>query len=489
MGEEFADLATRVLAGARWFAGKGRPLRVVRVIPLPWTWRTDDAASSGHPAPAGATRGGQAGHTRGSLVGVRPVLVTVAHDDVRPVATDTYQFLLAVHRPGDATPPGAYGACRDAPVTGSTDLCPVADATRDPEAMARVLAAFGAPAEHRPSAAGAVHHHLVVPLPDADLTPRPFTGEQSNSSVFYGHALVLKVFRRLEIGHNLDIAVHEALGREGTGGIAVLYGWAEARWDDGTDVLSADLAMLTERFREARDGWELALEACAAGADFSTEAQALGRTLRAIHEGLARRFPTEVVDGGSVAATMTRRLADATAAVPALQPYAPALQEVFAGLEGRPLEAQHVHGDFHLGQVLGTPEGWRVIDFEGEPLKSLPERWAPDSPWRDVAGMLRSFDYAAASVARAAEGPDRVATTAWRQRCRTGFLSGYLHGLPTAPDLAVLRAYESDKAVYEVVYEARNRPDWLDIPLGAVADLAAPSPDPSGGQSPNREEK
>ncbi len=468
MAEGFADLAARVLAGARWFAGKGRPLRVVRVVPLPWTWRSDRAAGP---------------------VGVRPVLVTVAHDDVHPVATDTYQFLLAVHRPGDTTPPGAYGTCRDEPVTGSADACPVADATRDPEAMARVLAAYGSPAGHRPATQGAVHHHLVVPLPDADLTPRPFTGEQSNSSVFYGDALVLKVFRRLEIGRNLDIAVHEALGREGTDGIAVLYGWSEARWDDGHDVLGADLAMLTERFRDARDGWELALAACTAAADWTAEAQALGRTLRSIHEGLARRFPTEVTDGGSVATTMSRRLADATAAAPALLPYAPALREVFAGLEGRPLDAQHVHGDFHLGQVLGTPAGWRVIDFEGEPLKSLPERWAPDSPWRDVAGMLRSFDYAAATVAREPDGPGPEATTVWRQRCRTGFLSGYLHGHPTPPDLAVLRAYESDKAVYEVVYEIRNRPDWVSIPLTAVAELTSPSPDPSGGKSPNPEER
>lgn len=472
MAEGFADLALRVMAGARWFAGKGRPVRLIRVLPLPWTVHRDDQAA-------------------GALVGVRSMLVMVAHDDVHPVATDTYQFLLAVRRPGPVAAPGAYGPCQDTSVTGAADPLVVADATRDPEAMAAVLTALGTPdtlttpaAPHHdalhPSDTGAIHHHLLAPLPAADLTPRPFTGEQSNSSVFYGDALILKVFRRLEIGHNLDIAVHEALGRDAGGGTAVLYGWSEARWSDGRQVLGADLAMLTERFRDAQDGWRLALDACAAGTDFSAEAEALGRTLRLVHDGLARRFPTEDLAGDALAAAMTERLAAAVQAAPALGPYVPALRTAFAALAGRSVPAQHVHGDFHLGQVLHTPDGWRVIDFEGEPLKTLAERWAPDSPWRDVAGMLRSFDYASAAA-----GPART----WRQRCRTGFLAGYCAGPPSAPDLAVLRAYEADKAVYEVVYEVRNRPDWVDIPLGAVVELASPSFDPSGGQSPNPEEK
>ncbi|QGF24472.1 maltokinase N-terminal cap-like domain-containing protein [Raineyella fluvialis] len=468
MAEAFAELATRVFATARWFAGKGRPLQVVRVIPLPWFTHPDEPGTGG-------------------LVGIRPVLVVVAHDDVVPRATDTYQFLLAVRRPGEAPPAGSYGSVQDAAVTGTRDLADVADATRDPEAMTAVLAALADRQDPHPSAEGAVHHHLVVPLPDADLTPRPFSGEQSNTSVFYGQALILKVFRRLEIGRNLDIAVHEALGHEGIGGIATLYGWTEARWSDGEDVLGADLAMLTECFRDARDGWGLALEACAAGQDFSAEAEALGRTLRSVHEGLARRFPRDVLDGGPLAEVMMERLDAACAAAPALVPYADALRGVFTALEGHPVSVQHVHGDFHLGQVLATSDGWRVIDFEGEPLKSLAERWAPDSPWRDVAGMLRSFDYAAASSPTSSATPR--ATAQWRQRCRTGFLSGYGAFPPTASDLAVLRAYEADKAVYEVVYEVRNRPDWVGIPLGAVAVIASPSPDTSDGQSPIPEEK
>ena len=101
-------------------------------------------------------------------------------------------------------------------------------------------------------------------------------------------------------------------------------------------------------------------------------------------------------------------------------------------------------------------------------MKTLAERAAPDSVWRDIAGMLRSFGYAAASV----PGPD---SEAWAAACRQAFLAGYAGGDLDPGDAATLRAYEADKAVYEVVYEVRNRPEWIAIPLGAVADLAGSS--------------
>lgn len=135
-----------------------------------------------------------------------------------------------------------------------------------------------------------------------------------------------------------------------------------------------------------------------------------------------------------------------------------------------------MHGDFHLGQVLATPHGWRVIDFEGEPLKSRTEREAPDSVWRDVAGALRSFDYAAASA-----GSHNPRAAAWRDACRAAFLTNYCQSPPTAEDQAILQAYEADKAVYEVVYEVRNRPQWVSIPLAAVAGLASSGPGSPGG--------
>jgi maltokinase len=150
-------------------------------------------------------------------------------------------------------------------------------------------------------------------------------------------------------------------------------------------------------------------------------------------------------------------------------------------LAAETLNIQRVHGDFHLGQTLHTPSGWKIIDFEGEPAKTMAERRAPDSVWRDVAGMLRSFDYAAASV------PGRQSAT-WATQCRTAFLNGYVDKKLDGTQASVLRAYEADKAIYEVVYEMRNRPDWIDIPLRAVAELAA---DEDQGElaSPTREQE
>src|SRR5262249_7793485 len=141
-----------------------------------------------------------------------------------------------------------------------------------------------------------------------------------------------------------------------------------------------------------------------------------------------------------------------------------------------PVVAQRVHGDLHLGQTLRTVKGWKLIDFEGEPMKSLQERVAPDSALRDVAAMLRSFDYAAGATLREFGTGDQLSYRAeeWAQRNRQAFLDGYVSvaSLDAPEDRILMRAYEADKAVYEAVYEARNRPNWLAIPLHAVARLA-----------------
>jgi maltokinase len=147
------------------------------------------------------------------------------------------------------------------------------------------------------------------------------------------------------------------------------------------------------------------------------------------------------------------------------------------GEEVDSLEVQRVHGDLHLGQTLRSVTGWVVLDFEGEPAKPLHERTALDSSLRDVAGMLRSFDYAAHSVVtpeQADENQNR-AMQGWVQRNREAFLAGYAGagGVSVAAGQdTVLHAYELDKAVYEVVYETHNRPGWVGIPLSAVQRLA-----------------
>jgi maltokinase len=142
-----------------------------------------------------------------------------------------------------------------------------------------------------------------------------------------------------------------------------------------------------------------------------------------------------------------------------------------------PLPVQRVHGDLHLGQTLRTVKGWKILDFEGEPAKPLEERIALDTPFRDVAGMLRSFDYAAGATLREFGAVDQLIHRAheWSARNREAFLDGYAKATEPLSHEAevVIRAYEADKAVYEAVYEARNRPPWLPIPLHAIERLAA----------------
>jgi maltokinase len=260
--------------------------------------------------------------------------------------------------------------------------------------------------------------------------------------------------------------------------------------------------MLQQFLRTASDGWELALSsvrnlfaeadlfADEVGGDFAAESTRLGEAVAAIHHLLAEHFPTAVRDRAeqqALAAAMNGRLDAAIRVVPGLEEHAEGLRALFdrvGALEG--VAVQRVHGDLHLGQTLRTVKGWKIVDFEGEPAKPLAERVLPDSPWRDVAGMLRSFDYAPQSVARlghgaagtmdeAAEEQRAYRAHEWAERNRQAFLTAYA-GRPLNEDEQVLlAAYVADKAVYETVYEARNRPSWVDIPLEAVARLVAPT--------------
>jgi maltokinase len=186
-------------------------------------------------------------------------------------------------------------------------------------------------------------------------------------------------------------------------------------------------------------------------------------------------------DARATAEQLVRRVEAAVEVVPDLAPYAPALREVYAEVAARtePVEVQRVHGDYHLGQVLRTQDGWILLDFEGEPARPLAERTALMSPLRDVAGMLRSYDYAArhllaerASVG-AAEPHLAYRANEWAERNREAFCDGYAEAAGRDPrdEAVLLRAFELDKAVYEVVYEARNRPSWLSVPMGSIERL------------------
>jgi maltokinase len=485
---QVAEQVLRYISGARWFAGKGRQARLRSRTPLPWL--TDVAEffrpagppsvrfeiaevsyppeEDPEPSSAGSDRATEDLELRDFAAVGTPEM---AHE-IAATPIEYYQLAVSYRSAPHADLHHAeIGRFTD------PDLGPVIayDAAQDPEACGVILTALLGGRRLRSPDSEARFHLTSTSGLRSDLEPRLFTGQQSNTSVMLGDVAIIKLFRRLELGKNLDIEVHSALNTAGIPDVARLFGWIEGNWVSDGRQLDADLAMIIERLADAVDGWELALDSLQAenaapevdtDRDFGAEAEALGRALAETHDALRAAFPTRKVLGARTAMIMMDRLEQAAGAAPALSPHMPGLLRCFDQLGAEMLDTQRVHGDFHLGQTLHTPTGWKIIDFEGEPAKTMAERRAPDSIWRDIAGMLRSFDYAAASVPGSH-------SAAWAAKCRAAFLRGYAAGELTAADASVLRAYEADKAIYEVVYETRNRPDWVGIPLGAVAVLAS----------------
>jgi maltokinase len=216
-----------------------------------------------------------------------------------------------------------------------------------------------------------------------------------------------------------------------------------------------------------------------AGGDFAGEAHRLGSATAEVHKALAEAFGTDVLPAAAtadLARQMFERLDVAMATVGELRAHADKLDGAFSDLAklNLPLDVQRVHGDYHLGQVMRTQTGWVVLDFEGEPASPLAQRRAMSPPLRDIAGMLRSIDYAARYQLLGFPGNERTheAARQWVARNQDAFCAGYGAGGGNDPEMqaTLLRALVLDKAVYEVMYEARNRPDWLAIPLGSIAD-------------------
>jgi maltokinase len=328
--------------------------------------------------------------------------------------------------------------------------------------------------------------------------------EQSNSSLVFANRLILKLFRLLEPGENPELEVTRALAGAGFEACPAPLGWIEG--------LGSTLGILQRFYPGSVDGWKLATERVAdhyeseAGepGNFAGDAGALGRLTAELHAAMASALPKVAAgqpDLGRLSARLLGQLTQVTALVPELAQYRQAIEEVYTKAEaagGGSRYLQRIHGDYHLGQVLKVPSGddregrFMVIDFEGEPARPLQERRRLASPLQDVAGMLRSFDYAAFSPLVLGEDPDTPGPTrdelarfegpaaAWIEACRGAFLDGYLavagDNGPAAGDAELLlRAYELDKAVYEVMYEARHRPPWLQIPLGGIRRLLGAS--------------
>ena len=333
---------------------------------------------------------------------------------------------------------------------------------------------------------------------------RVTTGEQSNTSVILPapsgaadaagaedaatEGLIIKLFRVLAPGRNPDVEVSVALARDGWDRVPAPVAWSTVQLPGtlepgGAASEAADGAVASVLVDQATDGFNLFCSLAGSddgpGSPVRERAVALARDLGAttaqMHAHLASALGTyEPVSPRALEAELRRRARWALAEVPSLGAEVPGLQAAVDALYARLGSLDHlpastrVHGDDHLGQVLYCePQGrWYVLDFEGEPLRPLAQRREPDQPLRDVAGMLRSFDYAAA----VGKAPDPT----WLPAVRAAFLAGYRsssEGPGGEEGETVLAALELDKALYEAVYEARNRPDWSAIPRRGLKAL------------------
>ncbi len=314
---------------------------------------------------------------------------------------------------------------------------------------------------------------------------RPMGAEQSNSSFVLGDELVLKVFRRLEPGVNPELEMLRFLSLRGFPNTAALAGW----YDYAGDRMHATLGILQEYIGEARDGWQLALDD---PQGLLTRIAELGRATGEMHSALAsdvedQAFAPEQPSSEALSlltATIDEQieqvfldLRDGDPAVASIMGRGEDIRERLqamshVGVGGRLI--RH-HGDYHLGQTMVRDEGWVILDFEGEPARSLLERRRKRSPLRDVAGMLRSFAYAASAsqLMRGVPSPE-----GWEEQARTDFLEAYYATveptlLPAGRSAIekLLAIFEVEKAVYELRYELNNRPDWVPIPVAGIARL------------------
>ena len=368
---------------------------------------------------------------------------------------------------------------------------------------------------HRTKAFAAVEGAL-----SGDVTLRWPGAEQSNTSVRVGDAAILKSIRKLESGTHPEVEMTRFLTEvAGYTGTPPLLGWVERTGDKGPTTLG----MLQALVPDAVDGWahvtgrlvERLNSFDGAQADdqsLLTLPRTLGRRTAELHRALATptdddAFRPEPVDTVVLEewAEDVRRMARTTldklrSALDRLDGATAVQAAALAAAEGAvmaqigaltpasvTLARTRLHGDFHLGQVLVSGDDVFIIDFEGEPMRPLAERRAKHCALRDVAGMLRSFAYAAATARRGLpddlDEPTRAARTAWigwwEGAAGGAFLDGYRAAIgdcpsfPADPGTAaqLLKLFLLEKAFYEVGYELANRPDWLAIPLSGVTAI------------------
>jgi maltokinase len=445
----------RYITAQRWYGSKSREIAQVRIV--------DEVPLHTFDAPL--------------------CWVAIAEVRFHPGTHDTYQLLLGARPVTESWQQGAiaevdgwtvYDALADPTLTRSlVDLIRTDTAISGGEGAIELRAADLA-------ATGDRH-------PAAD--PRTVSGEQSNSSVIFGDELILKVYRRLEAGINPELELLRFLTARGFPNVAALHGW----YAYTGRPLDATLGVLQRFVAGGTDGWDFALDSLAGDTEsFLATVRRLGTVTGAMHSVLASdqsdpSFAAEepsVESLGLLVASVDEEIERVFLDLPEddddLAPIVGRGEEVreqlrmlsHAGSVGRVI--RH-HGDYHLGQVLWTDEDWIVIDFEGEPARSLSERRQKRSPLRDVAGMLRSFAYAAQAAPMLRETEPALD---FEQRARDEFLAGYLGEvepslLPPGEEAVarLLSVFELEKAVYELRYELDNRPDWISIPVSGIDRL------------------
>ncbi|HHU08442.1 MAG TPA: phosphotransferase [Intrasporangiaceae bacterium] len=470
------DLLTGWMGAQRWYAAKGCTPRLESLA----AWRLGD--------PDGA-------------VGIETHLV---HDTGGPEPV-TYQVPLTYRdAPVDGLEPALVGTMEH----GVLGRRWVYDATHDPVYARQLLALILARVRAESSSASDTLDDRFVPAdpaggPDLTVTgSRVLVGEQSNTSIIIDtvdadgtpRPVIVKVFRTIADGENPDVVLQSALRAAGCDRVPDVVGAVLGSWPlpGGNGTAHGHLAFAQEFIPGSEDAWRVALRAARTGTDFTTAARDLGATTALVHTLLAQSLPTQPpsrADIDRITAVMRRRLAAASELVPAIAERAAEIESVFRAAEDATWPVlQRIHGDYHLGQVLHSPDrGWLLLDFEGEPLRPLAERTQPDSAFRDIAGMVRSLDYAGGSVEQ--EDPTADAR-AWVDNGVTAFLEGYTsHGDDPRRHDPLLCAFLLDKALYEVVYEARNRPSWLAIPVAAINRLldspGAARPEPLDERGPS----
>ncbi|HEY3898879.1 MAG TPA: putative maltokinase [Chthoniobacter sp.] len=392
------------------------------------------------------------------------------------------------------------------------------DAIHDPEFRAALFTLM----QQRATIPGAKGKLTGYPGPalgevDHKSVSRPLAVEQSNSSIIYGEKIFLKLYRRLEAGINSDAEILRFLSRQGFAHTPPFAGAIEYQGEDGQNCV---MSLATGLVPNNGDAWSFALrelarwfaahlagnvtEAAKIEQNCLARAAQLGTRTGELHLALASdpsdpdfspqplgaRDGQELAEGILASAELVYNLiASKLDALPdparnlaqRFLSAAPALRSRALSIPANVAKVR-THGDYHLGQVIETGGDFVIIDFEGEPLRSLATRRERRSPFRDVAGMLRSFDYAAHAALDAQ--PMHQETLAgpaanWSVKAQQAFLDAWMAVTRNAvfraanpqEEQALLEAFLLEKALYEVVYEINNRPTWLPIPLRGVLRL------------------